>query len=130
MKLRSASTYNRSVSNILVCRGKESTTLDISSLKDKMMYPTWLPHDNSITSYTNQRCCSGYEKSASLLTNSQLPVDTLDRIVAKAWSMFMSRAYLHQYERYDITEDHMLDCFSIMEKVIHDYKLLGGYSDY
>lgn len=99
-------------------------TIQHESLKESAMYPRWLPPDNRLKLYSCNRQFSGYEKSASLLTNSQICVDTIDRLVDKAWSMFTSKAYTHQYSRHGLTEDDFLDCFTVMEKVIHDYKTL------
>lgn len=124
IKVRPASNFNKSISNILVLRGKDSHTVPYESLQEAPMYPRWLPPESRVKFYSSSRSFCGYEKSASLLTNSQICIDTIDRLVDKAWSMFTSKAYTHQYSRHGLTEDDFLDCFTVMEKVIHDYKSL------
>lgn len=125
MKVRPASDYNRSVSNILVMRGKDLTSVDVTSLQEKAMYPKWVPATRTLGVYTNSRPFAGYEKSASMLSNSQLSISTIDKLIDKAWSMFSSGAYVHQYTRHGITRDDFLHCFAVMEKVLHDYKSLS-----
>jgi len=125
MKVRPASDYNRSVANALVLRGKGAASVPIDSLNEGAMYPKWLPANQRLQVYTNSRPFSGYEKSASLLTNSQISIDTIDKLVLKAWNMFTSKAYVHQYEKHGLTSEDFLDCFTILESVICDYQRLS-----
>lgn len=123
--MRPASDYNRSVANILVARGKESFSLNLDSLSQADLYPAWLPVDDRLHTYSNSSPFSNYEKSISMLTNSQISIDAIDTLVGKAWSMFTSKAYMHQYTRHGMANEDFLDCFDLMEKVITDYKGLG-----
>lgn len=48
----------------------------------------------------------------------------MDSMVGKAWDMFSSRAYVHQYTKHGLTEDEFLDGFATLEQVIANYKHL------
>ena len=65
-----------------------------------------------------------YEKSATLLSNSQSFVAPLETVLRNAWSMFASRAYLHQYSRYGLLEDDFVDSFGFTEQILSDYRQL------
>ena len=62
---------------------------------------------------------------ATLLSNSQSVVTPLDRTVSKAWNMFSSRAYVHQYAKHGLSEADFMDSFACLEQVIHDYNTIG-----
>lgn len=67
----------------------------------------------------------GYEKTASLLSNSQSPVKIMKPTVQKAWDMFASRAYVHHYLNHGLTEEDFLDSFAALEQVLVSYKRLN-----
>lgn len=48
-------------------------------------------------------------------------VVSLRYVASRAWEMFTSRAYLHQYERYGLTTELLMDCFAAVEQVAHCY---------
>ena len=68
VKVRPSSAYNRSIANILVARGKESSSIAVDSLKEEALYPRWVPASDRLHVYSNSRPFSGYEKSVSMLT--------------------------------------------------------------
>lgn len=71
------------------------------------------------------RAFNNYEKSLSLLSNSQLPAYKIETLVSKAWRMFSARAYVHQYVKYDnFEEEHLLNAFIFAEQLIKNYKNL------
>lgn len=108
----------------MVKRGRGASSTDDSGLREKAMYPSWLPASRTLMSYSNERSFLRHEKSLGLLTNSQFCVDSIDGIVEKAWNTFTSKAYVHQYTRHGLTEQHFTDCFATLEGVIHDYNKL------
>ena len=64
-----------------------------------------------------------YEKSLTLLSNSQMPVFKIDSLVNKAWSMFSAKAYIHQYVKYgNFEEEELLNAFIFTEQLIKNYK--------
>ncbi|XP_074642872.1 tubulin delta chain-like [Tubulanus polymorphus] len=116
------SMYNRCIGNLLVLRGKEIESANISSFRDKRLYSSWVPDSCALTIWKQQRQLRKYEKSATLLSNCQASAKALDNMVGKAWSMFSSRAYIHHYLRHGISEDDFVDCFAGLEQVIKNYK--------
>ena len=65
-----------------------------------------------------------YEKSATLISNSQSLVKPLDNVIKRAWNMFASRAYVHQYNKYGLTDDDFVDSFGYLEQILTDYATL------
>jgi len=45
-------------------------------------------------------------------------------VVQKAWNMFTSQAYVHQYLKFGLTEDHFVDSFAATEQIIKNYSSL------
>ena len=71
------------------------------------------------------RMFNNYEKSLTLLSNSQLPAFKIDSLVGKAWRMFTSKAYVHQYVKYgNFEEEVLLNAFINAEQLIKNYKSL------
>lgn len=73
---------------------------------------------------TQPRAFCGYEKSAALISNSRSATRPLDHILEKAWNMFASRAYVHQYMRRGMSEEDFLDAFVTLEQVVSSYSTL------
>jgi tubulin delta len=72
-----------------------------------------------------ERTFNNYEKSLTLLSNTQLPVFKIDTLVAKAWRMFGARAYIHQYMKYSgFEEEDLLNSFIFAEQLVKNYKKL------
>ena len=68
-----------------------------------------------------------YQKSTTLLSNSQTFVQPMNNSVVRAWEMFNSRAYLHQYEKYGLEVDDFIDSFGTVEQIISDYSKICEY---
>lgn len=78
-----------------------------------------------INLWYQNRTFNNYEKSLTLLSNSQLPAFKIDLLVSKAWRMFTSKAYVHQYVKYGhFEEESLLNSFINAEQLIKDYKTL------
>jgi tubulin delta len=118
------SRYNTSLANLLLLRGKESASAETTSFLDSALYAPWVPTDGALMTGVQPRAFNHYEKSASLISNSQSPVGVMDIMVGRAWDMFSSRAYVHQYAKHGLTEDEFLDSFAVLEQVIANYKHL------
>ena len=72
--------------------------------------------------WTSERRFNNYDKSLTVLSNSQSPSFKIDKLVAKAWSMFNAGAYLHHYLKYAaFDEQHMLNAFISAEQIITNY---------
>ncbi|XP_006899509.1 PREDICTED: tubulin delta chain isoform X5 [Elephantulus edwardii] len=93
----------------------------LGGFKDPAIYTSWLKPAHAFNMWKTQRAFNRYEKSATLVSNSQFLVKPLDRIVGKAWNMFASKAYVHQYTKFGIEEEDFLDGFTLLEQVIASY---------
>lgn len=110
------------MANLLLLRGKDIDSADSKSFEEDNLYTHWIPHGFGLSLWKQNRMFNKYEKSATLLSNSQSPVKSLDHIVHKAWDMFAARAYVHQYLKHGLTEEEFLDCFACLEQVVKNYK--------
>ncbi|XP_059762486.1 tubulin delta chain isoform X2 [Balaenoptera ricei] len=99
--------------------------MEEGAFKDPALYTSWLEPVHAFSVWKTQRAFSKYEKSAALVSNSQFLVKPLDMIVGKAWNMFASKAYIHQYTKFGIEEEDFLDSFTLLEQVIASYCNLG-----
>ncbi|XP_064585287.1 tubulin delta chain isoform X2 [Zonotrichia leucophrys gambelii] len=95
--------------------------MEEGSFQDPSLYTSWLNPQDAFTAWKTPRAFNKYEKSAALVSNSQFLLKPLDSIVGKAWNMFASKAYLHQYTKFGIQEEDFLDCFTTLEQVISSY---------
>ena len=66
----------------------------------------------------------GYERVAALLSNSKTCVEPLERAVVRAYDMWGSRAYTHQYVSHGVDADHFAEAFAQVEQVLGDYQRL------
>uniref|UniRef100_A0A8B9T721 Tubulin delta chain n=1 Tax=Anas platyrhynchos TaxID=8839 RepID=A0A8B9T721_ANAPL len=96
----------------------------LGSFRDPSLYTSWLNPQDAFSAWKTPRAFNKYEKSASLVSNSQFLLKPLDNVVRKAWNMFASKAYVHQYTKYGIEEEDFLDSFTALEQVISSYTTL------
>ncbi|XP_004271793.2 tubulin delta chain isoform X4 [Orcinus orca] len=125
MSLNKESHFNTSIANLVILRGKDVHSAELGAFKDPALYTSWLEPVHAFSVWKTQRAFSKYEKSAALVSNSQFLVKPLDTIVGKAWNMFASKAYIHQYTKFGIEEEDFLDSFTLLEQVIASYCNLG-----
>ncbi|XP_029066492.1 tubulin delta chain isoform X2 [Monodon monoceros] len=125
MSLNKEFHFNTSIANLVILRGKDVHSAELGAFKDPALYTSWLEPVHAFSVWKTQRAFSKYEKSAALVSNSQFLVKPLDTIVGKAWNMFASKAYIHQYTKFGIEEEDFLDSFTLLEQVIASYCNLG-----
>ncbi|NWR42538.1 TBD protein, partial [Regulus satrapa] len=113
--------FNTSIANLVILRGKDVHGVDLGRFQDPSLYTSWLNPQDAFSAWQTPRAFNKYEKSAALVSNSQFLLQPLDNIVGKAWNMFASKAYLHQYTKFGIQEEDFLDCFTTLEQVISSY---------
>nr|XP_020456092.1 tubulin delta chain [Monopterus albus] len=116
--------FNASVANLLVLRGKDVYSAETGGFEDPTLYTSWLSAEEAFNLWKSPVPFNKYEKSATLVSNSQALLKPLDNMVAKAWNMFASRAYIHQYVKFGISEEDFLDNFTSLEQVISSYSEL------
>ncbi|XP_019366677.1 PREDICTED: tubulin delta chain isoform X3 [Gavialis gangeticus] len=116
--------FNTSVANLVILRGKDVQSVDVGGFRDAALYTSWLNPQDAFNVWKTPRGFNKYEKSAALVSNSQFLLKPLDDIVGKAWNMFASKAYVHQYTKFGIEEEDFLDCFTALEQVLSSYASL------
>ncbi|XP_035965387.1 tubulin delta chain isoform X2 [Halichoerus grypus] len=113
--------FNMSIANLVILRGKDVHSADLGGFKDSALYTSWLEPINAFNAWKTHRAFSKYEKAAALVSNSQFLLKPLDTIVGKAWNMFASKAYIHQYTKFGMEEEDFLDSFTLLEQVVASY---------
>ncbi|KAM7413386.1 hypothetical protein PAMA_020669 [Pampus argenteus] len=119
-----APSFNTSLANLLILRGKDVYSAETGGFEDPALYTSWLSSGEAFNSWKSPVPFNKYEKSATLVSNSQALLKPLDNMVGKAWNMFASRAYIHQYTKFGISEEDFLDSFTSLEQVISSYSEL------
>ncbi|XP_032361656.1 tubulin delta chain [Etheostoma spectabile] len=117
--------FNISLANLLILRGKEVYSAETGGFEDPALYTSWLSSEEAFNLWKSPVPFNKYEKCATLVSNSQALLRPLDNMVGKAWNMFASRAYIHQYVKFGISEEDFLDSFTSLEQVISSYSQLS-----
>jgi tubulin delta len=125
---------NKTLTMSLFARGDYADKIDEhSSLIDSYFGSnfrnnTLAPHSLCLSTPTPinlwhvSRPFKAYEKSLTLLSNSQSPALKLESLINKAWSMFSSKAYVHQYVKYgNFEEENLLHAFIFAEQLVKNY---------
>ncbi|XP_030299132.1 tubulin delta chain [Sparus aurata] len=115
--------FNTSLANLLILRGKDVYSAETGGFEDPALYTSWLSPHTAFNLWKSPVPFK-YEKSATLVSNSQALLRPLDNMVGKAWNMFASKAYVHQYIKFGFTEEDFLDSFTSLEQVISSYSQL------
>ncbi|XP_029372834.1 tubulin delta chain isoform X4 [Echeneis naucrates] len=97
----------------------------LGGFEDPALYTSWLSSKEAFNTWKCPVPFNKYEKSATLVSNSQALLRPLDTMVGKAWNMFASRAYIHQYIKFGISEEDFLESFTSLEQVIASYTQLS-----
>ncbi|XP_042197922.1 tubulin delta chain isoform X2 [Callorhinchus milii] len=101
-----------------------NTKMEEGGFNDQALYTSWTPAESALSVWQASQTFNKYERSATMVSNSQSVLKPLDSVVRKAWNMFASRAYVHQYTKYGIAEEDFLDSFTTMEQVVASYSNL------
>lgn len=115
---------NRSLANLLILRGNQLETAEPSLFLDSNLYCNWMHPSQYCSMWCHPLKFDKYEKMCSLVSNSQSCVAPLDRVTGKAWKMFGSRAFVHQYGEYGLSEESFMECFINVEQVLKNYSSL------
>lgn len=116
---------NKSLANLLILRGNELDTADVSPFCDPRLYCGWIPESFTSGVWCSRHAFNKYEKCCTLLSNSQSCISPLDSVCQKAWNMFTAKAYVHQYLQYGLTEEEFLGSFITVEQILKDYATIG-----
>ncbi|KAM6174938.1 tubulin delta chain [Erethizon dorsatum] len=121
MSLNRERHFNTSLANLVILRGRDVQNANLEGFKDPALYTSWLGPADALAVWKTPRAFNRYERSAALVSNSQFFVKPLDMIVGKAWNMFASKAYIHQYTKFGVEEEDFLDSFTLLEQVVASY---------
>ncbi|KAG6545061.1 hypothetical protein Mapa_013757 [Marchantia paleacea] len=113
---------NRSLANLLILRGSGSDNADVSDFADDRMYPIWQVDPLSVAACST--LYGRYEIAAGLLSNCQSSVLPASRALTKAYNMFASKAFLHQYFEHGMEAASFDGAFASIEDVVTRYSLL------
>ncbi|XP_061538092.1 tubulin delta chain [Phycodurus eques] len=119
------SSVNTSLANLLILRGKDVFSAETVDFSDAAIYSSWLSPKDAFNVWKCPVSFNKYEKTATLVSNSQALIESLDNMVKKAWNMFAARAYIHQYTRFGLSEVDFLESFTFAEQIISSYSQLG-----
>lgn len=111
---------NRSIAGRLILRGTGAYDVDVDTFRAPELYAPWAMDRFHVRRDTRQLC--GNEKSATLLSNSQSVVPPIERALSKAWEMFESHAYVHQYTRHGVEEGDFVASLIRTEQIVKNYK--------
>lgn len=117
--------FNTSLASLLILRGKDVYSAETGGFEEPALYTSWLPSNEAFNAWKSPVPFNKYEKSATLVSNSQSLLQPLDNMVKTAWKMFAKRAYVHLYIKYGITEEDFLNGFTSLEQVISSYRHLS-----
>ena len=112
---------NRSLANLVVARGNEVETADVSPFMDAGLYSQSSPLETTCQVWVSGHCFNKYDKSCTLLSNSQSCILPLEMSCSKAWQMYTSRAYIYQYLQNGLSNQDFLDCFAWTEQTLKAY---------
>lgn len=73
----------------------------------------------------DENACNSYQRSASLLSNSQAILPILNYSLSKAVELFNQGAYSHQYHSYGVSQDEFLTAFENIGQIVENYKSLA-----
>jgi tubulin delta len=79
-------------------------------------------NDAPVLLHTSEICVNGYQRSASLLSNSQSILPLLQRSTAKAADMFAMNAFVHQYKEHGLELADFTSAFMNVGQVIENYR--------
>ncbi|CAM9965036.1 unnamed protein product [Lampetra fluviatilis] len=113
-----------SLARLLVLRGPDAHSAPLGELAAGGSLCRWVPPEAALTVWSERRAPTGYGKSATLLANDTAVISPVEHAVSKAWRMFVSRAYVHQYTHHGVSEEDFLDSFTLLEQVIASYRQL------
>jgi tubulin delta len=116
---------NKCLANLLIFRGQELHDLDVTSFShNEACYVDWVPPFMRQSVWCSPFDFNHYEKSCSVVSNSQSCINPVNSITDKAWKMYSARAYVHQYSQFGLSDNHFMECFVKVEQVLKNYKNL------
>jgi tubulin delta len=119
-----SNSINKSLSTLLILRGKELHEADVSPFSHPAMYAA-NAYDPFMMAFSKLPV-HNYDKCATVITNSQSIIRPLDYKLKRAFDMFSAGAYTHQYYERGIEPSDFVEAFVKLEQVLKNYKSLSG----
>ena len=110
---------NKSLANLVIARGFESSKLDPSPFTNKAIYSSKNKAEMKFVS--DHHLFNKNQRSLSVLSNSQAFVDPLEKHLNNVYNMFEAGAFVYQYEKFGVSKDEMQDSLAIVEQIAYDY---------
>ncbi len=116
---------NKSIATRLTLRGVDAEDVKTKRLfkTPSELYAPWAL--DSFRSLHSVRPYQGHERSVSMLSNSQSVLSPLSRSLNKAWSMFQTGAYVHQYHDHGVEDGDFVAALIRMEQLLENYRSLS-----
>ncbi len=121
-KVRAAATFRRAYALLSCASPQDAATADVSSLAERPIYTRWAPEPLSVAWHPARfaRC----EMAATLLANAACAAAPAQRMLHRAYAMYASRAYCHQYAAHGLEEAHFDAAFARVEDAVAAYASL------
>ncbi|TMW65278.1 hypothetical protein Poli38472_007920 [Pythium oligandrum] len=113
---------NTALGNLLILRGDDSDSCDVSAFRHPGMYAPWSLQP--FECYVSKHRFNAYDKSATLVSNSKSLLPILTSTVDKAYHMFSHGAYTHQYSRHAVDDAFFQRAFLRMDQIVQNYQSL------
>ena len=118
---------NKSISNRVTLRGMNAQDVDMKGVFErKELYAPW--SYGSFRCLRSNRSFQNHERSVTMLSNSQSILSPLTRSLSKAWEMFHTGAYVHQYRDHGVEDGDFVAALIRMEQVLENYRSLSSSS--
>jgi len=115
---------NKSIATRLTLRGADVEDVDVNLMFQRPeLYVPWSL--DSFRCLRSSRAFQSHERSISMLSNSQSVLSPLTRSLSKAWDMFHTGAYVHQYREHGVEDGDFVAALIRMEQVLENYRGLS-----
>ena len=98
---------------------QESATADVSVLQDRRLFSPWAPQPLSVA--CSPAPFSRCDMAASLVATVSSAASPAARMLDRAYAMYATRAYCHQYHAHGMEDAHFDTAFAHVEDVVAAY---------
>jgi len=112
--------------NLFIMRGFEADKYNISQNLNLPIswFPTFTMLEDNINFWRCNLPLGKYEKSLTALTNGISSVKAFTTISSKAWNLFLSKSYLHQYYKHGLEQSDFESSILSVQGIISLYNSL------
>ncbi|EFJ14935.1 hypothetical protein SELMODRAFT_119333 [Selaginella moellendorffii] len=120
---RLAKSVQKSVASLLALRGPGAGTADVSVMREPSLYPSWCIDPLNVCANDKEMIKDG-GLAAGMMSNCQGAILPASKALTRAYAMFYSKAYLHQYFKHGLDASFFEAAFATVEDVCHSYSIL------